>query len=280
MSYRKFIPALVALIALTGCTKQLEQKDSELSRRLDDVASTSAAQQSEIGRIVDQQDKIGFEMRLADERLQQAKSSIAEQNQRMAALELQNQHLAGDLEGAQKQIARLEGQISVLQNSAVVAAASAAAAPRMGEVAGSVSYYFNENFGNRPDVGAHIYLFKIDATAKPRSDWKEMQEYARLKMQSAIGSSQASDAYRRMGNDTNFVRRILAFEASSNTEKLDADGSGAFRTRLPVGHYGAIVVSAHREALVVAEAIGQLDFEEFDVEADGQANLAINFSIL
>jgi hypothetical protein len=40
-----------------------------------------------------------------------------------------------------------------------------------GMVKGTFTYYFNENYGNRPDVGAKVWIIKGENISIPESDW-------------------------------------------------------------------------------------------------------------
>jgi hypothetical protein len=163
---------------------------------------------------------------------------------------------------------------------------------RQSKITGVVTYFFNENFGQKPDVGAEIYFLEkgeqdlFDFTTpwtfskiSPHHrenynkilDWKsnilknEMSENAFADSVSVIQTAEALERE----NAINYFKSLM----KNDQLKCTANGNGEFSINLPKGHYYVLVVFSHRDAI-------DIGYTSQDFENDTQVNYAFEESDL
>lgn len=157
--------------------------------------------------------------------------------------------------------------------------------PAKAELKGVVTYYFNKNFGDKPDVGARIYLRKTDTSNGKRSlihnyDW------ARL-CRSEIGYTGASkseiehctkllkelhadtkEGFDKMNTDV--FQELLGLDYKADVKKVTADGNGNYSISLEPGLYEVIFISKGRNDHSLAEIDGKIDVDIIYLSAGEQ----------
>lgn len=163
---------------------------------------------------------------------------------------------------------------------------------RQSKVTGVVTYFFNENFGQKPDVGAEIYFLEkgdqdlFDFTLQWRSskisphhkenynkilDWKIDMFKDKMNENSFADSLlviQTAEALERE-NAISYFKSLM----KNDQLKCTANGSGEFSIALPKGKYYVLVVYSHRDAI-------DIGLTSQDFENDAQINYAFNESDL
>jgi hypothetical protein len=138
-------------------------------------------------------------------------------------------------------------------------------------VKGVVTYFFNDNFGQKPDVGAEIYFLEenenilFDFTVKwasskvsPRhrenlskiADWRLSVAKGKLKETVLI------DSIIKLENEE-FEDRQAAIKyfismMKDNSLKCVANGTGEFEIDIPKGKYYVLVVFSHRDGIYIS----------------------------
>ncbi len=143
---------------------------------------------------------------------------------------------------------------------------------------GVITYFFNNNFGDKPDVGAKIYIRKTDTTDEKRS---YIYNYERakvcrdlIKMNEVVESCKKT--LKEIGVETdidfdNLNFKVLdEFREMNNNEsvkKVTADGNGNYSISVEPGLYEVIYVSKGRNDLTLAEVNGQIDTKIITLKA-------------
>jgi hypothetical protein len=124
------------------------------------------------------------------------------------------------------------GSTIILTSPATVHSASDAAG---GKIAGVLTYYFNDNYGSKPDVGAEVYLLDGDIDLKPNQMHSPMNDHTYL-----------------IWNASGPVQYHVAASTS-------ADGSGKFElSNVPAGKYTLLVQSKHAVGAVSRDIPGKM----------------------
>lgn len=144
---------------------------------------------------------------------------------------------------------------------------------------GVVTYYFNANYGDKPDTGAKAYLL-TEQQAQARGLTLERIEkyqllYARFDAAGLLvkpEKRQSSDERQLVTEmkqlaDTLNTRQFL-MEMRDKTPFLTADGSGVFNKNVAPGIYYVFVKSAHRKGASTAEINGQIQMKKVEVKDD------------
>jgi hypothetical protein len=264
----KYLVSIFALtLVMTGCTKKLESENADLKRSLADMAvekndlsirlaKVTAEAEADHARIGDLQKAI--EATTAEKndlrmRLDQTQAAMALLSQKVASIE------AGKAL-AEKEVASLEREKNENQR---------------GEIAGVVSYYFNRNYGYKPDAGATICLFQ--GKDYPSFNVELMRRYLALKSRAITGDAAAIAAWKNAGDNKDLYLMISSVRAGNDSMRLAADGDGAFRTKVKPGHYSILVTSAHQKQINLTEVGGEISYQELDVTLADPANIDVKF---
>jgi len=141
------------------------------------------------------------------------------------------------------------------------------------ELKGVITYFFNDNFGFKPDVGATIYIIEGDEENEAYNSIKDFQRQKKLtsayldvlssdkKLKNKEKKQKKEEANKILEEKTNAaLSSIFQIEISkSYKELLMADGDGNFSAILPEGDYIVIAISKNRNDLNVAEIKGKID---------------------
>ena len=269
---------------LMGCTGKLEDEITSLRKAADEVKSKQADAGAQIAKLTAEAD--GLRARLGDSQkaAEMAAAMTAEKEAsgrvREAALQAEITRLQTETAKLQAEIARLETELS----SAKDAASRVAEQNERGELVGMVTYFFNDNYGYKPDVGSQIYIFTKDSV--PDFQASLLKKYLDLKLAANISDAEESnriyakygataDAWKPFGQS--LAHMIISVTSGKDVIQLSADGSGAFHTKLKPGHYCVLTQSGHRKSLSVIEISGQLAYDEIDVKSGDQTNVDTKF---
>ena len=278
-SYRLLGLAL-ALVLLPGCTKKLEeentmlkaavaaasQKNSELTAQL---AKATAERDGLQARLVDTQKAAETQTAAAGIKVAEAQQANAQLREQLAAVSAQIDSLRESKARAESRVAEMER--TQLEN-------------QRGELVGTANYYFNANYGEKPDAGSNVYIISPEDAPGITAD--QFKKYLLLRVAANTTSPEFAKEiltkYNAQIDDWKFIgeelgKSLLTVISSKKTIKLTADGNGSFKMKLRPGRYWAIVRSAHRHALSLLEADGQVSFHEVEIEAGDQANISAKF---
>lgn len=135
-------------------------------------------------------------------------------------------------------------------------AADSQAVEKQGIVTGVVTYFFNRNYGDKPDVGSEVFILP----EKYKDKWIEV-----LMFVSEVLSRTNAELDKMLGNEhsrqlmsesefdnlesgvNEFIKQIR-YDKLSDIKKVVADGGGAFSITVAPGNYYFIARSAHRSS--------------------------------
>lgn len=156
------------------------------------------------------------------------------------------------------------------------------------EVSGVVTYFYNEFFGNRPDVGATIRFIKVedlDSTkfnhiaysyykskrSSAAAYWEFYSKYGQSEADSAIGSiydfQKANwDNFEAICDTLAAVQLNLALILNETNKKYNyeavVDATGAFKMTVPYGSYYAYITSNNRKGIFMPEMVARFELEK------------------
>ncbi len=159
-----------------------------------------------------------------------------------------------------------------------------------GEVKGVVTYYFNKNYGDKPDVGAKIYMRKIDTaghkntaiqlyqratTLKSLIDYKvDVEKYTKL-LEELSGSTK--EGYSKLNSDV--LTDIFKVERDDSAKKVTADGNGNYSIKAEPGLYEVIFISKGRTSSTMAEISGKLSSKIVTIKSGEVKTLDYRFGL-
>jgi len=127
-----------------------------------------------------------------------------------------------------------------------------------GELKGVVTYFFNNNYGDKPDIGAEVWIYKIIDD----EDEKKLNDFLKLELASTIRERQINNPDESI--DTNELKKLDAYpykkfselslrvskmiidiEYRENRLNITVDGNGNYSAKLEPGKYGIIARSNH-----------------------------------
>jgi len=151
-----------------------------------------------------------------------------------------------------------------------------------GMVSGVVTYYFNENYGEKPDVGAIVFILPEvyrDDALKVDKYLRYLRGNLRYEINLERKSMSSSDFPKLVKAVNKFMLDLKVGDVKGMT-KVVADGDGSFTATLSPGKYYFVAKSAHRTRGTNAddvEILGRLDFNEAEVVADETVDIKFHF---
>ena len=157
---------------------------------------------------------------------------------------------------------------------------------QQGQISGVVTYFFNHNYGDKPDIGSEVFILP----AKYQDRWYDV-----MRFESEVMARTIAEGARKLGLDyseklmsavefdrleasvSTFVEQ-LRYDKIPDTQKVIADGSGVFSAILKPGQYYLIARSAHRESYSnKVELSGQIDVTSDTVKSNQTTTVKFNF---
>ena len=177
-------------------------------------------------------------------------------------------------------------------------------APAKSTLKGVVSYYFNANYGDKPDTGAKAYILTGEDLATLGTSDKQLFRYliayaklgddpisVKAEMEAPRAPWVKKEIAKRLGEKPALLAQLNQIDDSVSTviAKLDvqpkweasrvtSDGSGVFSKKVAPGTYYVVVVSAHRQHHTKSEINGQYYLKKVEMKED-DVELPFNFSI-
>jgi len=151
-------------------------------------------------------------------------------------------------------------------SSAVPVASSSVVLPNTGVIKGTVTFYFNSNFGNKPDVGADVWL--VDAGVDIPEDC----------FFSATASSRTAYISQREINGGQRVELPIYMHTS-------VDGNGTYEINdVPSGQYTLIIQSKHTIGspdgrAVARDVVHRIDCNQVTVKAGKTSDISHDFGM-
>ncbi|TCD22008.1 hypothetical protein EZ456_17860 [Pedobacter psychrodurus] len=159
-----------------------------------------------------------------------------------------------------------------------------------GELKGVVTYYFNKNYGDKPDVGAKIYVRKTDTTGRKQSPTAKYERAAVLKylVDNKVDVEKYSSQLKEMNGDTKagfdelssaVIKDMYSIERDETAKIVTADGNGSYSVKLSPGLYEVIITSKGRTSLTVAEINGKIATKIISIKSDDVKTIDYRFGL-
>lgn len=168
---------------------------------------------------------------------------------------------------------------------------------REGKINGVITYYFNKNYGDKPDVGAEIFIvdssmvkgfdIKLLDTFYYGNSYRRMYLYYKsMKIDVPIDIMNEVKKY-NVENKSSFDsldHRVLIsilgkIEISKYVKKIVVDGSGNYSLNVLPGTYYVCINSNNRKGFNLTEASGKVRCFKVFVKNGEDTNVSYNFDI-
>ena len=136
----------------------------------------------------------------------------------------------------------------------------------IGTVSGTVTYFYNDFIGYKPDVGATVYVTTSECDLL--SDYLDEAELSSITGE-PIDSILEINTYR-------MYYKILKDSLVATT---NVNGLGEYTIDLPEGNYRLIFKSVGRKRLNIVEIGGKIEVERVKVEGKKTTNKSVNFDM-
>jgi hypothetical protein len=271
---------------ITGCSDKLEKDNSALREQIGRLSAEKDKIKSDRDKLESELIRKQGEIAASAERLADSRARIDELKQEVTAQRAFSSGLSDTLKANERQskeqkmefaskIADLETQLQKLKT------------PQKGELTGVVTYFFNENFGDKPDVGAEITIFPADGN--PGFDYSVMEAYRDVKYAMRIRGTFSAEAQQILGKyhisnardwqelDSRAAEMMLKAMTGGNSIQLTADGNGAFKRSLQPGSYFVMIRSKHRKGMTVCEIQGKIVVQKIEIKSSEEISVDAKF---
>jgi hypothetical protein len=165
-----------------------------------------------------------------------------------------------------------------------------------GKISGVVTYFFNKNYGDKPDIGAEVYI--VDSMALPDFNIKTIDSFhygtfyrnvadaykaMRVKAPADIGENiikwgvDSKESYDAL--DKRATMNLFHIKYSNNVIKTVVDGSGTYSVSLKPGAYYIYIKSNNRSDINMTEVSGKIYCVLVHVKEGQTANVSTNFGL-
>jgi len=163
------------------------------------------------------------------------------------------------------------------------------------KVDGIVTYFFNYNFGDKPDVGSEVYI--VDSSECNNFNKSTIDSLEHLSFYKKLLARRAYNVYPRQviidtltkygvesdkGYEALDVRADMNYKLLKNSKsayKLVVDGNGSYSKNLKPGTYYVLIKSNNRKGSDYSNVMGQHYLQVIRLVADDEINVSHNFSI-
>jgi len=164
-----------------------------------------------------------------------------------------------------------------------------------GEVKGMVTYFFNDNYGYKPDIGSEVIIHKVnkDSLHDVINEFQDVKSAIRLKkfyektghkgkyyddiVTSVLKKHNINEDKDYNEFCKNVISHVLLSEYSNGVIKLSVDGNGVFESELEDGFYEIIVKSKNRSSLNTAEGLNKVLNKIIEVKNGDTVNVKFEF---
>jgi len=168
-----------------------------------------------------------------------------------------------------------------------------------GKIAGVVTYYFNDNYGDKPDVGSKVLI--IDALKVPDFKYSTVDSFLYANTYKNLYDSYAADreskipdniiqivkeygvdtqaGFDALDNRTQKELNKIKFNNIIYCTKLVVDGNGTVSANVPPGKYYIVVASNNRTGRSMTEILGKIYFEKVEVKSGETSNFNAKFDL-
>lgn len=139
-----------------------------------------------------------------------------------------------------------------------------------GKIKGVITYFFNNYQGDKPDLGAEVYVVDSAKCPKYNSDISFQFELASIK-----GNS--SDEFKAL--DTKNALNNKEIMSCEDANKTTVDATGNYAIDLPPSTYYVLIKSKGRTGLSVTEIMGKVYIIKVRLKPDQIKDISYNFPL-
>ncbi|MBI2884263.1 MAG: hypothetical protein HYY11_10245 [Candidatus Methylomirabilis oxyfera] len=130
--------------------------------------------------------------------------------------------------------------------------------PSPASISGSLTYYFNRNYGNRPDTGAKVYLLSAEKEFDVKDD----------------------DLVVAVGDKITIVRNKSEKNEHTALLQTAADGNGRFEFKsVPPGSYTLVAISSHTRGKASSEIMGKILKRSLEIKSGASLDASHDFGM-
>jgi hypothetical protein len=274
------------LFCLAGCGDALKQENKLLSDKIGALSvenDKNGLVLAEKMREIIELKKVQDQMR--EELLKKEKEIVSVITLKKAALDSFDE-LKKRVSELSTKLDEKESEMRRLQKNIVESAT--------GEVRGVVTYFFNANFGYKPDLGATVLIcnsndfddFNYLMFVQYRLGYLVIsgQMIADYGSTSAEKIQKALAAKGFQGNDEYnlLVKKLKDIYARAEREKIattSVDGSGVFKKTLKAGEYFILIKSNQRKGRGDLEYNGKIEMQKITIKSGEETSVDIKFNV-
>jgi len=147
---------------------------------------------------------------------------------------------------------------------------------KKGVLNGVATYYFNENYGDKPDVGTEVFI--LPETHKDKCK-DLMAFYLEVLSRNNRANTRMTDTeFSDLESKCFGFMAVLENNRLSEVRKVIVDGAGSFSLSVPAGAYCLVASSAHlRSVSNIVEIMAQIDVTSAQVTAGQSTSVKIRF---
>lgn len=182
-----------------------------------------------------------------------------------------------------------------------------------GRLEGVATYFFNDNYGDKPDVGAKVIVCNVKDLRPGVIDSLQLFIAAKSHINQIHFYEEMEKSYKELGLNKykediegfkkkveeekgNLIQRtklsegefeklkneltLLTIEFSIHkTQEVVCDGSGKYEISLSPGEYYLLIQSNHRKNYTTGEIFGILDMDDVNIKSSQTVSKNFNFSL-
>jgi hypothetical protein len=166
--------------------------------------------------------------------------------------------------------------------------------PSEGKINGVITYYFNQNYGDKPDVGAEVYI--VDSSETEGFNIGTIDSFYNGNIYRSLANSYISidgkvpsDVSAKLEKygvakkndfdslDLRTAKSLIHIEDNKTTIKTVVDGSGNYSVSLKPGTYYVYIKSNNRKEISITEISGLIYWKKVVVKPNEVINVSHNF---
>lgn len=139
-----------------------------------------------------------------------------------------------------------------------------------GKIQGVITYFFNDYQGNKPDLGAEVYI--VDSAKCPKYDSEVSFQFELASIKDNKG-----DDFKKL--DIKNALNNKEITSCESVNKTTVDASGKYSIDLPEATYFILIKSKGRTGLSVTEIMGKVYLMKIKLKNDQVKDVSYNFPL-
>jgi hypothetical protein len=165
-----------------------------------------------------------------------------------------------------------------------------------GKISGVVTFFFNKNYGDKPDIGSKVFiadslettqinLSTLDSFQHGSFYRNILQEYKRLGLKTPADVLAELKKWNVEENvqfdslDSRTYKIIINIMKANGVREIVVDGSGNYNVNIKPGTYYVYIQSNNRNALSRTEIMGKMHCQKVTIIDGDEINVSTNFGL-